>query len=72
MRYRFEKTVMVDGQAYPAGAEVDGAEIPAGCLQSLLYVGSVSPVQPAGSSAVAPVQSGPAVDPPEVKTKGKK
>lgn len=39
MRYRFKKTVKVEGVDYDAGDVIDADEIPAGCLESCLRTG---------------------------------
>ena len=39
MKFEFTKDVTVEGTEYKAGHQVDASQIPAGSVQSLLYVG---------------------------------
>lgn len=68
MKYRFEKTIAVDGRIHKAGDEVAEPEIPAGCLESLVRQRLVVPVEPPKLAQAKP----PELQTAAVKTTSKK
>ena len=45
MRYRFAGPVTVEGMSFDVGTIIEAKDIPAGSLQSCLYVGHLVPVE---------------------------
>lgn len=62
-RYRFERSVTVDGRAFSAGDEFAAGDIPADHLESCLRVGHVSKLPELLAESVAPPVE-PPPDPP--------
>lgn len=54
-RYKFEATINVDGTLRRAGEEVPEADIPSGCLASLIRLQQVSEVPVAPVPPAAPI-----------------